>query len=145
MSVFVLAFISSFLFYLYSQKDVYEDWKKRIFLFPLFMSGSMGFSVNNSRAVLEGLFNKKSAFIRTPKFHIETEKDTWQNKQYRAAVKISYSVILEVLLAAYCFIGVAASIYYLELAALPFQLLFLLGFGLVGVLSIRHAYAPRTA
>jgi hypothetical protein len=55
MSVFVLAFISTFLFYLYSQKDVYTDWKKRIFLFPLFMSGSMGFSVNNSRAVIEGL------------------------------------------------------------------------------------------
>ncbi|MCK5087210.1 MAG: glycosyltransferase family 2 protein, partial [Melioribacteraceae bacterium] len=42
MSIFVLAFISSFLFYLYAQKDVYSDWRKRITLFPLFMSGSMG-------------------------------------------------------------------------------------------------------
>ena len=139
MSVFVLAFISSFLFYLYSQKDVYLDWKKRIFLFPLFMSGSMGFSVNNTRAVMEGLFNKKSAFIRTPKFRIENEKDTWKNKKYRASSKLSFSVILEVSLALYCFIGVGASIYFLEIAALPFQLLFALGFGLVGMLSIRHA------
>ncbi len=143
MSVFVLAFISSFLFYLYSQKDVYLDWKKRIFLFPLFMSGSMGFSVNNSRAVIEGLFNKKSAFIRTPKFRIETEKDTWKNKKYRASSRITVSVVLELVLALYCLIGVGASLYFLEIAALPFQLLFCLGFGLVGWLSVRHALTPQ--
>ncbi|MDT8323915.1 MAG: glycosyltransferase family 2 protein [Bacteroidota bacterium] len=143
MSIFVLAFISSFLFYLYSQKDVYPDWKKRIFLFPLFMSGSMGFSVNNTRAVLEGLFNKKSAFIRTPKFRIETEKDTWKNKKYRASTKIPYSVMFEITLAIYCSVGVLASLWFLEIAALPFQLLFFLGFGLVGYLSIRHALSPQ--
>jgi cellulose synthase/poly-beta-1,6-N-acetylglucosamine synthase-like glycosyltransferase len=145
MSIFVLAFISSFLFYLYSQKDVYPDWKKRIFLFPLFMSGSMGFSVNNTRAVLEGLFNKKSAFIRTPKFHIETEKDTWKNKKYRASTKIPFSVMFEIALAVYCSVGVVASLWFLEIAALPFQLLFFLGFGLVGYLSIRHALSPQGA
>ena len=143
MSIFVLAFISSFLFYLYSQKDVYPDWKKRIFLFPLFMSGSMGFSVNNTRAVLEGLFNRKSAFIRTPKFKIETEKDTWKNKKYRASTKLSLSVMFEIFLAAYCSVGVIASLWFLEIAALPFQLLFFLGFGLVGLLSIRHALSPQ--
>jgi cellulose synthase/poly-beta-1,6-N-acetylglucosamine synthase-like glycosyltransferase len=143
MSVFVLAFISSFLFYLYSQKDVYPDWKKRIFLFPLFMSGSMGFSVNNTRAVLEGLFNKKSAFIRTPKFKIENDKDTWKNKKYQASTKISFSVMFELALAVYCSVGVVASLWFLEIAALPFQLLFFLGFGLVGYLSIRHAIAPK--
>lgn len=143
MSVFVLAFISTFLFYLYSQKDVYTDWKKRIFLFPLFMSGSMGFSVNNSRAVIEGLFNRKSAFIRTPKFRIETEKDTWKNKKYHATTKkVSLSIIFELILAAYCMIGVVASIWFLEIAALPFQLLFFFGFFLVGFLSIRHALNP---
>lgn len=146
MSIFVLAFISSFLFYLYSQKDVYVDWKKRIFLFPLFMSGSMGFSVNNTRAVLEGLFNRKSAFIRTPKFHIETDKDTWKNKKYSAASrKVSFAVVLELALALYCFVGVVASIWFLEIAALPFQLLFFFGFGLVGLLSIRHAVGPEGA
>lgn len=145
MSVFVLAFISSFLFYLYSQKDVYKDWKKRIFLFPLFMSGSMGFSVNNSRAVIEGLFNRKSAFVRTPKFRIETGKDTWKDKKYRAHAKLTMSVVIELLLAAYCLVGVIASLYFLEIAALPFQLLFFLGFGLVGALSIRHSLATHRA
>jgi cellulose synthase/poly-beta-1,6-N-acetylglucosamine synthase-like glycosyltransferase len=146
MSVFVLAFVSSFLFYLYSQKDAYPDWKKRIFLFPLFMAGSMGFSVNNSRAVLEGLLNRKSAFIRTPKFRIETDADTWKNKKYRASSKkISFSIILELVLALYCFVGVVASLWFLEIAALPFALLFFLGFGLVGLMSIQHALGHQDA
>ena len=75
MSVFVLAFISSFLFYLYSQKDIHPDWRKRIVLFPLFMAGSMGFAMNNSRAVFEGLLNRKSEFVRTPKFNLVGEED----------------------------------------------------------------------
>lgn len=146
MSVFVLAFVSSFLFYLYSQKDVHVDWKKRIFLFPVFMAGSMGFAVNNTRAVLEGLFNKKSEFIRTPKYKIENEGDTWTNKAYKSTKrKINISVVIEIALAAYCLVGVSASVYYLEIAALPFQLLFFLGFGLVGSLSIRHALSPKVA
>ncbi|MBI5646452.1 MAG: glycosyltransferase [Ignavibacteriae bacterium] len=146
MSVFVLAFVSSFLFYLYSQKDVHADWKKRIFLFPLFMAGSMGFAVNNTRAVLEGLFNKKSAFVRTPKYKIETGDDSWKNKKYTAAKrKITFSVLFELFLALYCFIGVAASFYFLEIAAIPFQVLFFLGFGLVGMMSVRHAIQARHA
>lgn len=141
MSIFVLAFISSFLFYLYSQKDVHEDWKKRIFLFPLFMAGSMGFAVNNSRAVLEGLFNKKSSFVRTPKFKIEQKGDTWLDKKYTVAKpKISGGVWIELFLALYCLVGVAASFYFLELAAIPFQLLFCSGFAFVGILSIKHAF-----
>lgn len=144
MSIFVLAFISSFLFYLYSQKDVHDDWKKRIFLFPLFMAGSMGFAVNNSRAVLEGLFNMKSAFVRTPKFKIEQKGDSWIDKKYTVAKpKISGVVWIELFLAMYCFVGVAASFYYLEIAAIPFQLLFFLGFSLVAYLSIKHAFQRR--
>ncbi len=141
MSVFVLAFVASFLFYLYSQKDVYADWKKRIFLFPLFMAGSMGFAVNNSKAVIEGLINKKSAFIRTPKFRIEKVGDKWQNKKYRVGGKrrVTFSIILELVLAAYCLIGVGASFYFVEIAALPFQLMFFFGFAIVGSMSIRHA------
>jgi cellulose synthase/poly-beta-1,6-N-acetylglucosamine synthase-like glycosyltransferase len=140
MSIFTLAFVSSFLFYLYSQKDVHIDWKKRIFLFPLFMAGSMGFAVNNTRAVIEGLINKKSAFVRTPKYKIEKGGDDWAKKKYHASrSKIKVSVIIELLLAAYCLVGVTASLYFLEIAALPFQLLFFFGFGMVGFMSIRHA------
>lgn len=142
MAVFVFAFIGSFLFYLYSQKDVYADWQKRMLLFPLFMAGSMGFAVNNTIAVLEGLLKKKSGFIRTPKYNVIGKKDVWQNKRY-VPVNVSAAVIIEMVLALYCLFGVGASIYFLELAAVPFQLLFSMGFGLIAWLSIKHVWIAR--
>jgi cellulose synthase/poly-beta-1,6-N-acetylglucosamine synthase-like glycosyltransferase len=140
MSIFVLAFISSFMFYLYSQKDIHPDWRKRIVLFPIFMAGSMGFALNNSRAVFEGLLNRKSEFVRTPKFKMVSEKDSWVGKKYLNR-KIGFSVIVELILAIYCLIGVISSIYFMEIASLPFQLLFFIGFSFVSVTSIKHAFA----
>ncbi len=140
MSIFILAFISSFLFYLYSQKDIRTDWRKKIVLFPLFMAGSMGFAVNNSRAVMEGLLNRKSEFVRTPKYKLETQNDSWIGKKYTNR-KIGLSVMVELVLAVYCLIGIGSSIYFLEIAALPFQFMFFLGFSFVSLTSIKHAYS----
>ncbi len=142
MAVFVFAFIGSFLFYLYSQKDVYHDWQRRMLLFPLFMAGNMGFAVNNTKAVFEGLFKKKSEFVRTPKYSVVDKKDNWLDKKY-VLMNVNGTVVIELILALYCFFGVATSIYYLELAAVPFQLLFSVGFGLVAWLSLRHAWMAR--
>ena len=140
MSVFVFAFISSFMFYLYSQKDIHSDWRKRIVLFPLFMAGSMGFAINNSRAVFEGLMNRKSEFVRTPKFKLVGEDGSWMDKKYLNN-KLGLAVIVETIMAVYCFIGVVSSIYFLEIAVLPFQLLFFIGFSYVSITSIRHSFA----
>lgn len=140
LSLFVLAFVSSFLFYLYSQKDIRTDWRKKIVLFPLFMAGSMGFAVNNSRAVIEGLLNRKSEFVRTPKFKVVSERDTWMGKRYLSK-KLGFSVYVEAIMAVYCLVGIASSIYFLEIAALPFQILFFIGFSFVSVTSIKHALA----
>ena len=142
MSVFIFAFMGSFFFYLFSQRDVYADWRRRIFLFPIFMAGSMGFAVNNTRAVVEGLLRRKSEFIRTPKYSIRQRKDSWTDKQY-VPLKISPTVVVEAVLAVYCLFGVVSSVYLLELAAVPFQLLFFLGFGMVAVMSIKHARLAR--
>jgi cellulose synthase/poly-beta-1,6-N-acetylglucosamine synthase-like glycosyltransferase len=142
MSVFVFAFIGSFLFYLLSQKDVYADWRRRIFLFPVFMAGSMGFAVNNSRAVIEGILRRKTEFVRTPKYSIRDRNDSWKDKMY-VPLKINSVVILEIVLALYCLFGVASSIYFLEIAAVPFQLLFFLGFTWVSVMSLKHAWIAR--
>ena len=142
MSLFVLAFVSSFLFYLYSQKDIHTDWRKRIVLFPLFMAGSMGLAVNNSRAVFEGLMNRKSEFVRTPKFKQESDKDTFIGNKYLNK-KLGLSVFVEAVLAVYCFIGVLSSIYFMELASIPFQVLFTLGFSFIAYTSIKHAFATK--
>ncbi|HRI48223.1 MAG TPA: glycosyltransferase family 2 protein [Ignavibacteriaceae bacterium] len=142
MSIFVLAFISSFMFYLYSQKDIRADWRKKIVLFPLFMAGSMGFAVNNSRAVIEGLLSRKSEFVRTPKFKVVDGKDKVEGNKYLNK-KIEPGVIVELIMAIYCLIGIASSIYFVEIAALPFQLLFFFGFSFVSITSLKHALSKK--
>ena len=143
MSVFVIAFISSFFFYLYAQKDVDTDWRRKMALFPLFIAGSMGLAVNNSRAVVEGLLSRKSEFVRTPKFKVMAKNGIYLNNKYSQSTKVDSSAFVELILAIYCFIGVAASIYFMEIAALPFQLMFFLGFGAVSVLSLKHTFFKK--
>lgn len=142
LSLFVLAFISSFLFYLFSQKDIRTDWRKKIVMFPIFMAGSMGFAVNNSRAVIEGLLSRKSEFVRTPKFKVVDNNDSWIGKKY-LNTKLGLSVIVELIMAIYCLIGIVSSIYFVEIAALPFQILFFTGFSFVAFTSIKHAFVKR--
>ncbi len=144
MSIFVIAFISSFLMYLFAQKDVHTDWRKKIALFPLFMAGSMGFAVNNSRAVFEGFMNRKSEFVRTPKFKVTEKKDKLTANKYFKSTKIDNSAFIELILAVYCFIGVGASIYFAEIAAIPFQLMFFIGFACVSILSFKHSIIKNT-
>jgi cellulose synthase/poly-beta-1,6-N-acetylglucosamine synthase-like glycosyltransferase len=142
MSIFVVAFIGSLLFYTFSQKEIYPDWRRRLFLFPLFMAGSMGFAVNNTKAVIEGLISKKREFVRTPKYAIEKKGDAWTNKKY-VPTKLTFTSFIELVLALYCLFGVLSSLYFAEIAAVPFQLLFCLGFGFVSFLSFKHAWTAR--
>jgi cellulose synthase/poly-beta-1,6-N-acetylglucosamine synthase-like glycosyltransferase len=137
MGFFVFAFAGSFLFYLYSQKDVYPDWRRRIMMFPLFMAGSMGLSVSNSRAVFQGLIGLKTEFVRTPKYSTNVAGQS-KGRKYGTR-KITAVTIAESLMALYCSAGVVISIYYVELAAVPFQLLFSGGFGMVAWMSIKSA------
>ncbi len=139
MSIFVLASVSTFLFYTFAQKTIHLDWTKRILLFPLFLAGSMGFAVNNTKAVLEALIGKKTGFVRTPKAGIigKTATDALKKSKSR---KINPTVYFELLLAVYFIFGLAISIYYLEIAAIPFQLMFFLGFGSVGYLSLKQSF-----
>jgi len=109
-----------------------------LLLFPVFLAGSMGFAVNNTKAVLEALIGKKTGFARTPKEGIVGTAPKPKVKKYKSN-KFSWIVLFEILLALYFVVGVGISVYYLEIAAIPFQLLFLLGFGTVGYLSLRHA------
>ncbi len=144
MSGFIFAFFGSFIFYLYSQKDVYRDWRRRIYLFPIFMAGSMGLSVNNTKAVIEGLLNRKSEFVRTPKYGMTGKQGSWANKRYTQQ-KLNWVSIAEFLLALYCLGGIVMSIVDLEIAAIPFQLLYFAGFGTISYLSIRQALVARRA
>ncbi|MDQ1265505.1 MAG: hypothetical protein QG635_656 [Bacteroidota bacterium] len=136
MSVFVLASISTFLFYMYAQRAIHLDWRRRLLLFPVFLAGSMGLAVNNSKAVIEALINKKSGFTRTPKIGDNT---TELKKKKYLQKRIGGTVVIELLMTLYFLFGIVISSIFLEIAAIPFQLLFLMGFGTVGYMSLKHA------
>lgn len=139
MSVFVLASVSTFMFYTYAQKAIHDDWRKRLLLFPIFLAGSMGLAVNNTKAVIEAIIGKKTAFTRTPKDGIIGNNFAVKTKKYLSR-KISSVVYFEVAMALYFVISIGISAYFLEIAAIPFQLLFLVGFGMVGYASLRQAF-----
>jgi cellulose synthase/poly-beta-1,6-N-acetylglucosamine synthase-like glycosyltransferase len=138
MSIFVVASISTFLFYTFAQKEINLDWRKRLLLFPVYLAGSMGLAINNSLAVIEALFNKKSGFVRTPKFKLDATGGDWKAKKY-VSKKVGGVVFIELLLALYYLAGIGVSIYFREIAAIPFQLLFLMGFGTVGYMSLKQS------
>lgn len=140
-SVFVIAFFGSFLMYLTSQKEVYADWRKRFLYFPIFMAGSMGLSLNNTRAIVLGLFNRRSEFLRTPKYRIESGDDHFIGKRYHR--RDFFAGIGEALLTIYCLITIGVVIYYGEYAALPFQMLFCFGYGFIATLSLNHSLWPE--
>lgn len=139
MSIFVLASVSTFLFYTFAQKTIHLDWTKRILLFPLFLAGSMGFAVNNTKAVLEALIGKKTSFVRTPKAGIIGKTATEALKKTKSR-RVNPTAYFELLLAIYFVIGLAISVYYLEIAAIPFQFMFFLGFGSVGYMSLKQSF-----
>jgi cellulose synthase/poly-beta-1,6-N-acetylglucosamine synthase-like glycosyltransferase len=141
MSIFVFATIATFIFYTYGQKTIHADWRKRLLLFPVFMAGSMGMAVNNSKAIFEAFIGKKSAFVRTPK--TGSAPATATTKKYFSKLKVSSVVVVELLFALYFLFGIGLSIYYLEIAAIPFQIMFLAGFGSIGILSLKNAFKMR--
>ena len=46
------------------------------------MATGIGLAVTTAKAVLEGLFGMQSAFVRTPKYHVEGRAEGWEQKKY---------------------------------------------------------------
>ena len=111
-------------------------------MFPVFMAGSMGMAVNNTKAIFEAIVGKKTEFVRTPKTGDISNAEKFNSKKYKQR-KVSGMVIIEILLALYFIFGIAISIKFLELAAIPFQVMFLAGFGTIGYLSLKHALKTK--
>ncbi|RAU81743.1 cellulose synthase family protein [Pontibacter arcticus] len=107
-------------------------------LFLLFLSMSMGLSLHNSLAVLEGYIGKKSPFIRTPKYNIVQAADSWRKQAYFLK-SINLLTILEGILAVYFLFGIVAAFELHDFGLLPFHVLLMLGFGSVFLYSVLHS------
>ena len=124
-------------YFAYAQKMTRPDWRRELRYVPLVMSLGIGLAVNNTRAVLEGLFGSGGTFHRTPKFQIVRDGDSWRGKRYRSSWNAW--VLLELALGIYFAWTVFALVEAGRYAPIPFFGLYLFGFLYVGGLSLTHA------
>lgn len=110
---------------------------KFLFLFPLFLALSMGLSLHNSIAVIQGYLGKQSPFVRTPKFNIQNLKDSFSRNKY-VIRKLSWTTIFEGLLAIYFSAAVLGAIYLNNTSFIVFHLMLALGYGTIFYYSLRH-------
>jgi len=97
----------------------------------------MGLSLHNTVAVLQGYFGKKSPFVRTPKYALNTNKDSFQKEKYRT-FKLEWTTISEGLLTLYFICGVVGGIYLQEYTFLVFHTLLTFGYGTIFFYTVKH-------
>jgi len=137
---FVVTSILFFICYWFTFKSLqgggFINFIKYIGLFFTFYSIAMGFSFHNTIAVLEGLFGKKSEFIRTPKFNIESLKENWRQNSY-ISTKVSKNIFIEASLIMYFLFGIYSGIHLNDFGLMPFHVMLCFGYGFVFVKSIQ--------
>ncbi|MEM9679672.1 MAG: cellulose synthase family protein [Bacteroidota bacterium] len=138
MSFFVVSTIIFFVCYWFMYRQIYGSGFKKFFsyigMFFTFFSIAMGFSLHNSIAVIEGHIGKRSEFIRTPKFNINSIKDSWKGNKYLRK-KLSLNVIVEGALMLYFAFGLYSAFIVGDqggdFGLFPFHLMLFVGFGYV--------------
>jgi cellulose synthase/poly-beta-1,6-N-acetylglucosamine synthase-like glycosyltransferase len=133
--LFLTATVSVLVFYAVSQIAAGREGRGQLRFLPALMGVGIGLSVNNTRAVLSGLFQRGGVFHRTPKYRIERRGQDWLRKRYRAEVNPSLAV--EVALALYfagCTVYAAVTGMWMSI---PFLYLFVQGYTFMAALSLR--------
>ena len=120
-----------------------KTWLKIILLFPIFLAVSMGLSLHNSVAVIQGFRGKKSAFIRTPKFNIKGLTDTLNKKSTYMNSQFSWITATEGLLSVYFLLGLFAAWYIHNNTFILFHILLFIGYSTVFFYSIKHSNVEK--
>jgi len=97
--IFALAALGPMLLYWVAMRSEGKRVSERITNLALLLVLGMGLSINNSRAVLEALTGKQSAFLRTPKFNLTGKTKAIENSKY--LLPSDPSVWVEIMLAVY--------------------------------------------
>ncbi|WP_235292053.1 cellulose synthase family protein [Portibacter lacus] len=143
-AVFLLSMLS--IVGVYFVANVRTTWKgenyfkiffKFLFIFPVFLALSMGLSLHNSIAIIQGYIGKKSPFVRTPKFDIKSIKDKLNKEKYMAT-KIPFTTIMEGLLSLYFIYAIYAGIQMNNKSFILLHALLALGYGAICFYSVKH-------
>jgi cellulose synthase/poly-beta-1,6-N-acetylglucosamine synthase-like glycosyltransferase len=123
----IASFWSITAFYLYAQRELYpKSWWKSVAFMPMLMAAGVALTVSNSKGVLEALFGIKSAFARTPKYAIGTQKVKNQPAAYRR--RSGWLPYIEIAIGSYFVFMIEFAIETLNYFAVPFLLLFVCGY-----------------
>lgn len=147
--LFMLSLLSLIGFFFVSRTNRDKDLgPKRIlsFLarFPVFLAVSMGLSLHNAIATIEGYLGVKSPFVRTPKFNIKDIKDDWKGVNVYLTRKLAPVTYMEGFFLLYFIFGAGLGIYYGNYGMLPFHIMLIFGYATVFYYSVRHAlYSPQ--
>jgi cellulose synthase/poly-beta-1,6-N-acetylglucosamine synthase-like glycosyltransferase len=123
-------------FYLVSQKELFpKSWFRTFLFLPALMGLGIGLTLTNTRAVLEALAGKQTAFARTPKYRVIDKKDkAIAAKKYRK--RLGWVPYLELLVGTYFAVTVWYAISIENFFTVPFLLLFVFGYWYTGLMSL---------
>lgn len=122
-------------FYLVSQKELFpKTWLRTFLYLPFLMALGIGLTITNTRAVLEALAGKQTAFARTPKYRVESKKDKVAAAKYRK--RLGWVPWLELLVGTYFALTVNYAIDNENYITVPFLLLFVIGYWCTGLMSL---------
>ena len=126
----VICFYGTTIYYRFPQ----EKW--RYWLIPLCMATGIGLVFSNARAVLEALCGIKSSFVRTPKYRVESSKDTWLRAAMKYRRKKGWLPLFELTFAFYFLFAVYYAYRSGIYATIPWLMLFLIGYGYMALMSL---------
>lgn len=132
--LFVATSGSIVLFYVTSHHVLYNTIWEALRRLPMTMALGIGLSINNARAVIEGLIGKDSEFVRTPKHGIVKHTEGWSKKSYKAGKTLA--TLLEIGFGLYFVATIAIAVVTGSWTSIPFLVLFVVGFLYVGSLSL---------
>ncbi len=143
-SVFSGSMLALVLFFWVSRKNRVggrgaKGFLKFVMTFPIFLCITMGLSLHNAIATVEGYIGRKTPFVRTPKFNITTGKDSWASRPKYRTRRISMITVLEGFMLLYFGFGVGLEIYYNSFGMLPFHIMLIIGYSAIFFFSVRHS------
>lgn len=139
-SIFIISTVFLVYYYWLAFRDKTENTVKSFFRFIgrffQFLTVSLGLSLSNTVAVLEGYMGIKSSFVRTPKFNVLSKVEFKGNKYDKKSISlITIGEGLMMVIFAFTAINRAS---FGDLGMVPFHLMLAIGYGLVFFYSIRE-------
>lgn len=137
--LFLMATVGPSILYLSSQRCLYPDWRSRIRWISLMTLIGTGVSLNNARAVLEGIFLSGGNFIRTPKYGTFRRDDRARRGNYRPTMDLF--PYLEFALGAYALFALNKAITTPGILISPFLFMYTCGFFYIAFRGISESLA----